>query len=149
MQHSKILLFVATLISFCGPVAVIAADATNSEVRPVRAAQSARPMLTTGMAASEIRGIVGEPIRVKPLKAANANAEVWYYSYSKLAGVTDTATGIREVPYVDPITGVMRTIPELSYSLQKTVLTETTELLMVDGTLTSAKRYRHVRRDFN
>ena len=101
------------------------------------------------MTSEQILQLVGKPSVVKNLKNAEVKAEVWLYRYDKLDGVKQVATSMQDVPYVDPITGILKMIQEPVYSQERTYLVETTELLVVDGKLTSSKRYRTTRRDFN
>ena len=128
--------------------AFAAADQARSgtPAAPV-AASAARPTLEAGMPAEQIVQMVGKPKRVKKLKQDAIGAEVWYYSYDRPYGMRQIATRMREVPYVDPITGVMKMLQEPVYSDERSFLVETTELLIIDGTLAEWKRYRQIRRE--
>ena len=110
------------------------------------AASPARPTLEVGMSAEQIVQMVGKPKRVKKLKQATIAAEVWYYSFDRPNGMRQVATRMRDVPYVDPITGVMKMLQEPVYSDERSFLVETTELLIIDGALAQSKRYRQIRR---
>lgn len=108
------------------------------------AAKPARPTIAVGMTADEIRQIAGNPVRIKRLKKEGVEAEIWYYKYNRLANVKEVATKTVDVPWVDPITGATKMMPEPVYSQQRTFVVETTELLLVNGQLASSKRYRDV-----
>lgn len=127
-------------------------DATAVDSGPMAAkaaSKSARATLVIGMSAEEVRTIIGKPKRVKAMKQDGVVAEVWLYSYNTPTGVRQIATSMRDVPFIDPLTGVLRMIQEPVYSHQMTYVVETTELLMVDGALANSKRYRTVKRHFD
>lgn len=101
------------------------------------------------MSSQDVRSTIGKPKRIKPMSQDGVVAEVWLYSYDTPAGVKQIATSMREIPFFDPITGVMRMIQEPVYSQQMTYVVETTELLMVDGALANSKRYRNMKQDLD
>lgn len=144
MKLPNQLLLAAALLMCCGSISPLNADSAT----PAETA-APRPTVAVGMTADQVREVAGKPGRIKPLKKEGLVAEVWFYNFDKVTEVKDIAARIREVPYIDPLTGRVRMVPEPAYSQQRTVLTETTELLMIDGTLTGAKRYRKVRRDLD
>lgn len=109
---------------------------------PVAAATPARTELSIGMPAATVRELIGAPRRVKTLKREGVEAEVWFYSYRKQTGVRQVVTGTREIPYVDPISGIVRAMHEPIYNQERVYLEETTELLIVEGTLAGSRRYR-------
>ena len=140
----------AITLAFCCLVqaAFSATDPAQAGTPAVPAAQKpARPTLEAGMTAEQIVQIVGKPNRVKKLKQDAIEAEVWYYSFDRPYGVRQIAAQMREVPYVDPITGVMKMMQEPVYSEERSYLVETTELLIINGALAQSKRYRQVKRD--
>ncbi len=146
--HSPLLLgLVACFAAATGAVATPAVAAAGAA--PAPAAKPARTELLIGMPAAQVRELIGAPRRVKAIKREGVAAEVWFYSYRAPAGVRQVVTGTREIPYVDPITGVMRSIPEPIYSQERVYLEETTELLIVEGTLAASRRYRASDKSYN
>ncbi len=126
----------------------VAADGADGA--PAGAAEkSARPKLEIGMSAEQVIAVVGKPHRVKkaPNKAELA-AEIWYYEYRMKAGVHEEVLGTRDVPYVNPKTGVEQIIKEPVYTVVDDYVVETTALVMVDGHLTGSKRYRSVSQEY-
>lgn len=145
MKRPRHFLIVAALV-FCGvslPAFAVDAAANASATKP------ARPSLAVGMTAEQVREIAGKPSTIKPVKKEGLKAEIWIYKFDKLAGVKDVATSTRDVLVADPIGGIVKTMPEPVYSQQRTFVVETTEVLMIDGALAGAKRYRSVRNDLD
>ena len=101
------------------------------------------------MSAETVRALIGAPQKIKRLKQERATAEVWYYRFRRPAGCTPVATSTRQVPYVDPVSGTAKMLDEPGYGLERTYLEETTELLIVDGVLAAAKRYRSSSRNYD
>lgn len=150
MKHPHYSLIAAVALAICGlPSLSLAATADTRPAETKSANKAARPTIDVGMTADQVRAIAGEPIRIKPLKKEGVSAEIWVYKFDRLAEVKDIPTSINDVPYIDPITGVERSIPEPVYSQQRIFTVETTELLMVNGALTGAKRYRNVRQNID
>lgn len=140
---------VLTLCCFAS-AASAAGEPTGTATPPTATApEKAKPTLDLGMTAEQIVQIAGKPERVKKMKQEGIDAEVWYYSFKKAAGTTMVATSVQEIPYFDPLTGVMKTLKEPVHSLAHDYLVETTELLMIDGKLAQAKRYRSLKRDID
>ena len=107
-----------------------------------------RTKLVLGMASEEVAGLIGKPAKIKPIKTETGKAEVWVYTYAKTIGATQTATGVRHIIYIDPITNETRSYPEATYSMEHQKAVETTELLMVDGCLVNWKRYQTLDREY-
>ncbi len=151
MKHPLHSLLLLSLVA--GAVAATGVAATSNPVEagaaPAPAAKPARTELLIGMPAAQVRELIGAPRRVKTIKREGVAAEVWFYSYRAPAGIRQVVTGTRDIPYVDPITGVMRSIPEPIYSQERLYLEETTELLIVDGTLAASRRYRASDKSYN
>lgn len=114
------------------------------------ASKSARPKIAIGMTAAEIRALIGAPTKIKKVpRKEGVEAEVWYYDFTVPGEMRDVALTTRDVPYINPKTGVETIIKEPVYSQVQDYVTETTALVMVDGVLTGSKRYRSVSRDFD
>jgi hypothetical protein len=96
------------------------------------------------MSAEQVRACIGKPHKVKTLKQkqAGVQSEVWFYSYRVPAGMRNVAVGTRDdMPYIDASGRPQMTQLPVFQQVQDYV-TETTELLMVNGTLAATKRYR-------
>lgn len=153
MKHPRIPFAVVIAMALGGSFFSLRADEAQSPAPAAApetpAAKPTRPTIATGMTADEIRQIAGNPAKIKRLKKEGVQAEIWYYKYNRLANVTDVATRTINVPWVDPITGVTKMMPEPVYSQQRTFVVETTELLLVNGQLASSKRYRNVEKNID
>ncbi|MBK8479291.1 MAG: hypothetical protein IPL39_24335 [Opitutaceae bacterium] len=106
--------------------------------------KSDRPALQVGMSAEQVSACIGKPHKVKALKQKQegVQSEVWFYSYRVPAGMRNVAIGTRDdAPYVDA-SGIRRMTQLPVFQQVQDYVTETTELLMVNGTLAATKRYR-------
>ncbi len=132
------------LASCCLPCLTTAADASPARASETAAAAAtpARPTISIGMKAEQVLELAGQPKRVRKLKQEGIAAEVWYYTFSKRVGVTQVASSLTYIPWVDPISGITKMMPEPVYTQQYNYMIETTELLMIDGALAQTKRYR-------
>lgn len=109
---------------------------------------STRRMIEIGMPADEVRALIGEPNRTKRVKSEGTDAEIWYYTYTKTGGTKHVVASMQDVPYFDSMSNSMKMRPEPVYGLETETLTETTELLFVDGVLAASKRYQTKGRSF-
>ncbi len=108
----------------------------QSPARPV-------PKISVGMSAAQVIERIGQPTRIKKVpNEAGLVSEVWYYETTVKVGVHEEALSTRDVPYIDPKTGIEKILKEPVYSLVNDYVTETTALVMIDGFLTGSKRYR-------
>lgn len=87
------------------------------------------------MSQEEVRALLGEPAQIRPLQSPAGNAERWIYRRPREQAVNLQQTSTQAVPYVDPITGEMRTISEPVYSQVTTTVIEETHLLWIKGEL--------------
>ncbi len=141
-QHHGAVVLLLLGFALC-PWTVVAENAAPKDTGSLPA-KPARPKLEVGMSAEQVRACIGEPHRVKTLKQkqAEVQSEVWFYSYRVSTGVRNVAVGTRDdAPYVDASGRVQMTQIPILQQVQDYV-TETTELLMVNGTLAATKRYR-------
>jgi hypothetical protein len=101
------------------------------------------------MSAAQVRQLVGEPTRIKKVpRAEGVESEIWYYETKVKVGAHEEPLSTRDVPYVNPKTGIQEIIKEPVYSLVNEYLTETTALVLVDGVLTGSKRYQTRSQEF-
>jgi hypothetical protein len=134
-------------------------SASVTDARPAGATQSGGPQngvsdqalaaLQKGMTTEQVRNLLGQPAEIKPFKTGEIGAYVWTYRRSLNSGVRQVTTGMREVPYIDPLTGATRTMREPVYSNEIIVIHETVELLMFQDRLAEWKRSRTNERIYN
>jgi hypothetical protein len=128
---------VFALISFA-PSPVIGAEGAAAPVE-----SPSRPKIAIGMSAAQVRQLVGEPTRIKKVsRKEGVEPEIWYYETTVKVGAHEEALSTRDVPYVNPKTGIQEIMKEPVYTLVTDYLTETTALVLVDGVLTGSKRYQ-------
>ncbi len=96
--------------------------------------------LQKGMTAGEVRAILGEPDEIKPFKSPDIGVNVWTYRRIVRGPERQVITGTRDIPAVNPITGLPITMQEPIYGQEVTFLHETIELLMQGDTLLEWKR---------
>ena len=95
------------------------------------------------MSAAQVRQLVGEPTRIKKVQRVEGlESEIWYYETKVKVGAHEEPLSTRDVPYVNPKTGIQEIIKEPVYSLVNEYVVETTALVLVDGVLTGSKRYQ-------
>jgi hypothetical protein len=102
---------------------------------------SAQPtVIKIGMTTEAVRARIGRPHQVKPAGSADVNAELWIYRRQLAPTSTQEVTSYRELPFVNPLTGVQGHMMEPVYSTVTYQVTEVTYLLMVEGRLTEWRR---------
>ena len=95
------------------------------------------------MDAAQVERLVGKPEEVRPMVVNDIRAEVWIYLRSGVPVTRDVTTGMREVHWVDPISGreLTRQEPIIGYE------TETPQielrLLMFRGNLVNWTQVAH------
>ena len=108
------------------------------------AAKKARPALTKGMSAEEVRGIVGQPTEVEAIKTDEGKAEKWTYRREVDHTVIQTANTERTIPAFTghnadgPVIGTA-IVPD--YRLKHVYTYQVTSLLMFEGRLVVAKQW--------
>lgn len=125
-----------------------AVDAPVPAAPPAPAAPSALQQLRKGLPSAEVIALLGEPQERKRITREGVEAWIWIYQRTYSGPKRQVTTSMREVPYVDPITGVMRMLQEPVYEIESTYITETTELLLHAGLLLEWKQHRTTDRDF-
>lgn len=101
--------------------------------------------LHQGLSAADVKARVGEPTEVRPFPASETGlaAEVWIYRRVLGGDERQVPIATRDVPAVNPITGLPFTVNEPVYETQAAAVVETIELLMVDQRLVQRKSRRH------
>ena len=74
--------------------------------------------------------------------------EIWVYQRKIVTGVDMVPTRTQDVPYVDPITGQMRTVQEPVYSRETRTSEQVLYLLLFQGRLTSLRINSQAKRDY-
>lgn len=101
--------------------------------------------VTKGSSTADLIAAMGEPISVESYEP-DPNVEIWNYDLTKsrtdMVGV-DT----EEIPYVDPITGVERTVTEAVYRPQTTTQSQLVKVFVVDDTVIGWKVETNVSRE--
>lgn len=134
------------------------ADAAASSAAPAvdaaAPAEAADPIaaayrrLQKGMTAPQVKALLGEPVEVKPFESEGIANEIWIYTRSFPGPTRQTAAEMVDVPYVDPISGVAGNLKTPFYRLEKSLVTETTRLLLIRGVLVEWNQQREVDRSF-
>ncbi len=73
-------------------------------------AREAMKQLRLGMTKEEVIGLVGRPREIKPRPQPGFAGEIWTYTNTLDPAYREVAVEVEEVPFVDPITGIERTI---------------------------------------
>lgn len=124
------------------PPSAVTAAASHSPADPFQ-------KLAKGLTAAQIKALLGEPHEIKPFAAKGLISEIWIYQRSRPGKSRQVVARMQEIPYVDPLTGNMRTIQEPVYEHESTTINETFELLMFSGSLASWKQHQETDRSFN
>ena len=101
------------------------------------------------MRRAEVAKYLGPAAEVKPCVSEGAAGEIWVYKTTSPGPTRQIAAAMQEVPFVDPITGEMRTIQEPVFKNELSTITETTELLFIKDLLVEWKQKRFVDRYLN
>ena len=143
--------FIAALV-LAGIPAFSMSAAKNEAQVPAKASaevdRQGRKTIFFGMTADEVRELIGKPAAIKRMKTESGKAEIWVYTYCKVVGSTQAATSMRNVETFCGASKGVQMVQQPVYSVVNRKAEETTELLMVDGSLVNWKRYRTLNRDF-
>jgi hypothetical protein len=99
------------------------------------------PVLEKGMTTGVIRQKLGDPAEIKPMDAPGGKAEIWVYHIENTVGVTQVASGTRDVPAFSmglsgPIT-IM--VPEPVYTMVEKTSMVTLSLLVFNDRLAAQR----------
>lgn len=127
--------------------------ASSERAAPVQPATAGLPgkfqRLQRGLTAQQVIELCGSPDKREPFPTElTTRAEKWTYEETLATEQRQVPVSTREVPYVDPITGVQRMLQEPVYELQSIQLVETVELLMLEGQLLNWKSTRSQHRSW-
>jgi len=100
------------------------------------------------MSADEIRAAWGAPTEILPLENAPLPGETWRYRTILRTTHRQVAATVEEIPFFDPISG--RYIPqkEITQSQETVYQVQTTDLILVEGSLIGWKRSLNEERSF-
>ncbi len=101
------------------------------------------------MPGAELKTLLGEPKEVRPFVVDGVTSEVWVFERRLQGKTRQVVARMREVPYVDPITGVMRMLQEPVQENETTTVIETIEVLMFSGIVAEWKKSFDSERAFN
>lgn len=127
----------------------VASVGSSAENLAENSPEEARPVLSVGMDAEQIRALVGSPSKIRKVERDGAVGEIWIYSYRTQTGVQAATVGTQEVPYFDLVSNSVKMRQESVMGEERLYTVETTELLMVEGKLAAAKRYRRIERSYD
>jgi hypothetical protein len=131
------------LFLFAGFVLAGCTAPTEPVAAPASAA-SALAALKKGQTATQVKALLGEPASIRPFPAsvAGLGAEEWVYRRVLAESERQVPITTREVPAVNPITGLPFTVNEPVYETQAGAVVEVTALLMVEDRLIAWKSQR-------
>lgn len=118
---------------------------TTAAVSPPEAPTTAQKpfgQLKKGLLAADIVKLVGPAETLIPSTVQGVKSEIWIYKHFHPGTTKSVATDMQEIPYVDPVSGVMKMIKEPIYRSEVTRVVETTELLLIEGRLIEWKQRR-------
>src|SRR5690606_33105378 len=98
---------------------------------------------------AELKALLGEPKEVRPYVVDGVASEIWVFERRLQGRTRQVVARMREVPYVDPITGVMRMIQEPMHENETTFVIEKMEVLMFSGAVAEWKKSFESERAFN
>ncbi|GAB5561034.1 MAG: hypothetical protein SynsKO_26810 [Synoicihabitans sp.] len=85
---------------------------TGCESVPAETTTAQIPKIHVGMKVATLDAALENPIRVEPATEYNRMEETRHYVVEHPSVYRPITTGMRDVPYVDPITGEMRMLKE-------------------------------------
>ena len=143
---TRSLAFLALALSLCelsgcsSPPATTGAGPDQSA--KITAIKGLFPVLAAGMTSEVVRKKLGKPAEIEPMESPKGKAEVWVYHFEKSVGMTQVATGTRDIPAF----GISATGPGGATTVQEMVYTPveqkslvTLRLLMFNSRLTAQK----------
>ncbi|MDQ8187811.1 hypothetical protein [Pelagicoccus sp. SDUM812002] len=101
--------------------------------------------VTKGSSTADLVAALGEPISIEPYEP-DPNVEIWTYDFTK-SRVDMVGVDTQEIPYVDPITGIERTITEAVYRPQTTTEKRLVRVFVAKDTVIGWKEETDVDRD--
>ena len=139
----RLLLASCLLLGITGRAGAAEPPARKTEPAPQPAA-----LLQQGMSAEQVKKIMGEPAKVRPMKAPKGTAEVWEY-YREVPGpitqipVTIQSTTVT-VQGADGVWREQKVDSQPVYRQARKLIRETTALLMFNGMYINQKRTAEV-----
>ena len=124
-------ILMATACTTTDPAAPASETASSVKKKPTE--------IVRGMTQEEILAILGEPEKKEVATTEDVTRENWHYTFIVRRGVDMVQTDTRMVPYIDPLSGEMREIPEAILSPQSTVIKQSIQLLFEGGLVISWK----------
>jgi hypothetical protein len=103
--------------------------------------------LFKGMTVDQLRTTLGAPDEVRPMRATVQAGDVWTYQRTR-TDVNLVAGRVENVPYIDPATGIERTVENPVYSQESRAVHEELRLLVFDGKLLEWRILRHTDRSY-
>ena len=113
-------------------------SAGSAQSAQITAIKGLFPVLTQGMTGKVVRQKLGNPAEIEPMESSTGKAEVWVYHFEKSVGMTQVATGTRDVQTYAGTSTIMLA-PELVYSPVEQKSLVTLRLLMFNDRLEAQK----------
>ena len=124
---------VAVLLAGCVQTQVDAPAAPGGPEDPAR-------QLRVGMTPGQVRDLMGDPLEVRHYDGDDIPVEIWIYRRPLGARVRSIAPTTVEVPWVDPITGQMRSVTDPVPAEERIEVTEELSLDLTNGRLADVRR---------
>lgn len=136
------------------PMAVaLALVITSGCQSPSASPQSLPPagsnQLVVGMAPASVQRVLGDPHKVSPATATNRMEETWIYEIEHPPLYRTIVAEMKSVPWVDPISGEMKSTQEPITNQQRIDRREFIELTFRHGQLIEIKRDLKEQRSFS
>lgn len=96
--------------------------------------------LKEGLTEAEVRQLVGEPGAIRPFVSNKIESLVWIYEHKIDEVVEQIPIGTREIPLMNPLTGVMGTTKETIFANEHREAIETVEVLLLGQRVIAVKR---------
>lgn len=120
------------------------------QVRPTaKPLPSGGERLVVGMRLERVQALLGEPSAVTPGTGDNYVQETWTYQITRPPVYRTIVAEMQEVPWVDPITGEMKTVQEPINDQQRLDQQETLTLVFRYGQLITIDRQLTEHRSFS
>jgi hypothetical protein len=128
------------------------APANASTVNPPLDKNDPFAALQKGMAEEKVRELLGAPKKIEADPEPSSplvKSEIWIYERSQPGRVRQVVTSVEEMVGYDPRTGHEYKYPVPIYSNQTEFVTQTIELLMIEGRFAEVRQKRHKRSMFH
>ena len=137
----------SALITFLGGCATTSSPATSAGSTTTKVAGSSgfdresAKRLRIGMFKTQVIDLLGEPMEITPSTVENEGHETWTYLHTTEPVYREVAIELEEVAYVDPVTGIARTILDPRQEMERITVRETYTLVFNQDELLADLNY--------